>query len=189
MSQDCPQTRTGKELSEPLHRRVHLAADQFPGSHPHHSRVCPRLTQPQSGRRSRNLRRSVHRSSRTCSRPRMSSLNCGKGARHIAPLPNCSRNIACRPARRPSLRSAIKSLAKLCGLADDRGENARLFRLLQTAASRPVARPAIAGTTRRQSHPQTPTVTKLHPPDHAGLASRKCGCSNLKAHETSCSHP
>lgn len=33
----CLRTWTGNEFSAPLHRRVHLAADQFPGSYPLYS--------------------------------------------------------------------------------------------------------------------------------------------------------
>ena len=33
----CPRAWPGNELSASLHRRVHPAADHFPGSHPNHS--------------------------------------------------------------------------------------------------------------------------------------------------------
>jgi len=52
-------------------------------------RLCPRLTQPPSDRRSRNSRRAGHRSSRNCPRQGKSSSSFGRSARPIGRLPNC----------------------------------------------------------------------------------------------------
>lgn len=108
-----PQTRTGNGCSASLHHCVHCAAGSIPDSRPNLSASCPRLTQPQFDKRSRNLRRAVQRSSRICSRQRKSSPNSGKSGHHIVRFRNFSRSIACRRARRPSLRSVIKFSVRL----------------------------------------------------------------------------
>ena len=120
-----PRISTGNESSASPHRRFHFAADQFPGSHSNHSHLCPHLTQPQFARRSRNSRRAVRRSSRICSRQRMSSRSCDRNARRIVPLPTCSRSIACQPARPPSPYSVIKSSVKPFVHANGQDESAR----------------------------------------------------------------
>ena len=118
-----PRISTGNESSASPHHRFLFAADQFPGSHSNHSQLCPHLTQPQFARRSRNSRRAVRRSSRICSRQRMSSRSCDKNARRIVPSPTCSRSTACRPARPPSPYSVIKCSVKPFGHANGQDES------------------------------------------------------------------
>ena len=134
-----PRSRTGhgRNLSATVDRQrvIRVAAlscphgvGQFPGFHPNHFALCPHLIQPKSARRSQNLRRAGHRSSRIWSRRKRSSLSCGRKADRIVPSPNCSRNTACRPARRPLPCSVTKFWAKTSGHASGQRGNARRLR-------------------------------------------------------------
>ena len=184
-----PRISTGNESSASLHCRLHFAADQFPGSHSNRFHLCPHLTQPQFARRSRNSRRAVRRSSRICSRQRMSSRSCDRNARRIVPSPTCSRSIACRPARLPSPYSAIKCSVKPFGHANGQDESGQPLPRQRMAARQPLIQCRHQKPAYRQNRPLTPTATKLRRLAHAAHASRKCGCSNTKPHETSGPHP
>ena len=157
---NCPRTSTGRELSASQHRRIRFTAHQFPGSHPNHSSLCPHLIQPQFARRSKNLRPAVHRSSRICSRRRMSSRNCDRGARRIAPSLTCSRNIVCQSARRPSPCSVIKCSAKPFGHAGGQDESVRLFPRRRMVLKRPRTQCQPARPAQQQNRPLTPMATK-----------------------------
>jgi len=144
---------------------------------------CPRLIPVKSARQSRNLLRAGQRNSTNCSPQKMSSLNCGKSAPRIAPLPNCSPAIACQLARRPSPCSVTKSLAKSHALAGDRLVMNRPSWKPQFMKWRsPLYRHRL-----KLSHPQNPTAVKLRQFARVARVSRKSVCLNLNrmAHETS----
>jgi len=187
-------TRTGirRELKPTAsHRRCDIVvAIAPPTTFPVHIRRISShvliLIQPQSARQSKNSRRAVRRSSRICSRRKMSSWNCGRSARRIAPSPISSRNIACRRARRPSRCSAIKCSEKTSGHVNGQDEENLPFRQC------PLTKPRIIKQrtqTNPSSRPQIQTAMKRSRRALAAHALPKCGCSNHKAHETPRSHP
>ena len=180
---------TTRIVCDSLHRRVHFPANQFPGSYPGSSR---RMTSFDPA----TVRQAV--AEFTPLRPQkfqdlspgegMSSSRIeAEGAPLIAPLPNCSRNIACRSSKTAIATFCHQVLTvKLFAHADgDRIENARprlspsseMVECASAAQPEPAARPIASTRTAgelqwQRRHPQTrPAVARV---------SRRFGCSNLK---------
>ncbi len=166
---NCPRQRTGHgpDLSVNIDWQgiVRTGAfwfpyrrQRFPRSYPNDSLLCPHLIQPQSARRSRNLRPAVRRNSRTCSRRRMSSQSCGRNGHPTGPSPNCSRSIACRRAKRPSLCSVTTCLEKSFGHAAGLEESDRQLQSKGMAKTWRLIRPQQAASAHRQNCPHIPSV-------------------------------
>ena len=162
---NCPRQRTGHgpDLSVNIDWQGIVRAGAFwfplrrqhvPRSYPHDCILCPHLIQPQSARRSRNLRPAVRRNSRTSFRRRMSSQSCGRNGHLTGPSPNCSRSIACRRAKRPSLCSVTTCLEKSFGHAVDLDESDRQLQSKGMVRTRRLTRPQQAASAHRHNCPQ-----------------------------------
>jgi len=164
---NCPRQRTGHgpDLSVNIDWQGIVRAGAFwfplrrqhvPRSYPHDCILCPHLIQPQSARRSRNLRPAVRRNSRTCFQRRTSSQSCGRNGHHTAPSPSCSRSIASRRAKQPSLCSATPFLEKSFGHAVGLDESDRRVQSKGMVRTRRLTRPQQAASAHRQNCPQIP---------------------------------
>jgi hypothetical protein len=178
-----PRASSGNRLSAPWQHHGPFAATESPNCVHNNSRLCPPLIPSLSAGQSRNLHRAVRRSSKTCPRPRKSLPSCGKSAPPTAPLPNCSPNIACRPAKPTLPCSVTKSSEKSSALTAVPEESA-CRACLRQMASKPLSRGPRAQ--RPICQPTRRLLLLAFRPLKAAPAvpeSPRCECSNPNARD------
>ena len=119
----------------------------------------------------------------------MSSSNCANGALRIGRLPTLLTQ-HCLPTSKTAIATFCHQI-----LGEIVRPHRRPGRKRPSSPAEPNGRVASPTQSepgmivRRKNHWRTPMAAKLRKPAAVAHASRKCGCSNLKPHETSRPHP